>query len=98
MSIIDNQIHNLATIMKSKELQEYSKKTIFDLMIAVVMKDNVAAIDAADDMKNLIFHTPTILFWDKMQRYLCGTFYNYEDQVKLAEKFTPASIASRAIL
>ena len=87
MSIVENQVHNLVTIMKSKELQEYSKKTIFDLMVAVVMKDNVAAIEAADDMKNLIFHTPTILFWDKMKRYLCGTFYDYEDQVKLAEKF-----------
>lgn len=87
MSIIENQIHNLATIMKSKELQEYSQKTIFDLMVAVVMKDNVAAIEAADNIKNLIFHTPTILFWDKMQRYLRGTFYDYADQVKLAEKF-----------
>lgn len=30
---------------------------------------------------------PTILFWDKMKRYLMGSFRNYGEQVKLAQKF-----------
>lgn len=32
---------------------------------------------------------PTILFWDKMKQFLLGTFYSYEDQVKLSARFYP---------
>lgn len=35
----------------------------------------------------MLFHAPSVLFWDKMQRYMFGTFRNYAEQVKMAGKF-----------
>lgn len=52
------------------------------------MGDVGALLDVTNDMKNILFHTPTVLFWDKMQRYLFGTFRDYSDQVKMSAKFT----------
>ena len=85
--MLENQIHTLATIIKNKDIQGYLKHSIWDLMQAVFFHDPAAAAQAGYDVKQLIFHTPTVIFWDKMERFLRGTFYSYEDQIKLAEKF-----------
>lgn len=54
---------------------------------AVVSSDPFSAIAAGKNIKELVFHMPTILFWDKMKRYLMGTFSCYNDQVKMSKKF-----------
>ena len=63
-------------------------RAFWNIVKAVVLGDVGALLDATDDLKNIIFHTPTVLFWDKMQRYLFGTFRDYEDQVEMSRKFT----------
>jgi len=34
---------------------------------------------------------PTVLFWDKMKRYLLGTYFSLEEQVQMATKFNDAN-------
>ncbi len=84
----DNQVKALTAIMKDKDLQEYAGDGIWNLVQAVVTQDPFSKMEVAKNVKELIFHMPTVLFWDKMQRYLLGTFHNYEDQIKMAQKFS----------
>ena len=60
---------------------------LYNIIKAVSLGDAGALLDSANDIKNLVFHAPTVLFWDKMQRYMFGTFRDYREQVKMAEKF-----------
>lgn len=87
----ENQIHELATIIMNKDLHNYVGEGFLDFIQAVVMKDPYARIKVAKEVKDIIFQMPTLLFWDKMQRFLFGTFRSYEDQVKMAEKFNKDS-------
>ena len=77
----------LATIIKDKDLRDYAGDAFWNLIKAIFMEDTEAVIVAGDNIKNMLFHTPTLIFWDKMKRYLCGTFRDYEEQVKMASKF-----------
>ena len=86
--MLEKQINTLTTILRDKDIRNYSGDLFFNIIKAVALGDVGALLDVADDVKNIIFHTPTILFWDKMQRYLFGTFKSFDDQVKMSEKFT----------
>lgn len=55
---------------------------------AVTIHDTGAAVDGIKDVKDFVFYIPNALFWDKMQRYLFGTFKCYKEQVKMSSKFT----------
>lgn len=86
--MFDKQVTALTAILKSKDIREYSGDAFWNIIKAVVLGDIGVLLDTTDDLKNILFHTPTVLFWDKMQRYLFGTFRDYSDQVKMSEKFT----------
>lgn len=86
--MLDKQVEVLVAILKDKDIRAYSGDAFWNIVKAVVLGDVGALLDATDDLKNIIFHTPTVLFWDKMQRYLFGTFRDYEDQVEMSRKFT----------
>lgn len=86
--MISKQAKTLATILKSKDIREYSGDAFRNIINAVVFGNVGALLDMSVDLTNVIFHIPTVLFWDKMQRYLFGTFRDYSDQVKMSEKFT----------
>lgn len=85
--MLDNQIAALKTILSDEDLQQYSGEGFWNLIQAVVLSDPFAGTVALNNIRELIFHIPTILFWDKMKRYLLGTFSCFEDQVRMAEKF-----------
>lgn len=89
--MIEQQVSTLVTILKDKDIQEYTGDAFWNIIKAVVIGDIGALLDSASDIKNLLFHIPTVLFWDKMQRYMFGTFKNYSEQVKLTEKFYSSS-------
>ena len=57
----------------------------------MLLADFGAGIDAVKELKRLLVHMPTALFWDKMRRFMYGTFRCREDQVKLVEKFKKCS-------
>ena len=86
--MLEKQINALTTILRDKDIRNYSGDLFYNIIKAVALGDVGALLDAAGDVKNIIFHTPTVLFWDKMQRYLFGTFKCFDDQVKMSEKFT----------
>lgn len=86
-AMLERQINSLRTILSDEDLQQYAGDGFWNLIQAVVLSDPFAGIYAGKDIKELIFHIPTILFWDKMKRYLLGTFSCFEDQVKMAQKF-----------
>lgn len=86
--MLEKQIVTLTTILKDKDIRNYSGGAFWQIIKAVGLGDVSALADAAYDIKNLIFQIPTVLFWDKMQRYLYGTFHDYSEQVKMSEKFT----------
>lgn len=89
--MLTEQIQALTTILRSKDLQNYTGDAFWSLVEAVVTQDPFAALGTLRDIKELVFHMPTVLFWDKMERFLFGTFRDFEDQVKMAEKFSPDS-------
>lgn len=96
--MFEKQINALTTILRDKDIKEYSGDLFYNIIKAVALGDVDALLDTAGDVKNIIFHTPTILFWDKMQRYLFGTFKNFDDQVKMSEKFTNNNLADQSLM
>lgn len=85
--MLDNQIQTLTRILRDEDIQNYAGEGFWNLIQAVVMSDPFAGISSIKNIRDLIFHLPTVLFWDKMKRYLLGTFHDYESQVKMAQKF-----------
>lgn len=86
--MFENQIETLTAILKSEDIRNYSGDAFFNIIKAVSLGDISALLSSAVDLKNILFHIPTVLFWDKMQRYLFGTFRDYSDQAKMSAKFT----------
>ena len=85
--MLERQVNSFRAILSDKDLRQYAGDGFWNLIQAVVFSDPSSAIVAGKNIKQLFFHMPTVLFWDKMKRYLMGTFSCFEDQVKLAEKF-----------
>lgn len=85
--MLNNQLAKLTTILEDKDLQQYSGDAFWNLIQSVIIGDSFAGIEAAGDIKKIIFHMPTLIFWDKMKRYLLGTYRCFSDQVKMSEKF-----------
>lgn len=79
MKKFDEQIKALVTILKNEDIQSYAGETFWKLIQAVILEDSFTRIEAAKDIKNLLFHMPTVLFWDKMKRFLLGTYLSFED-------------------
>lgn len=86
--MFEKQINALTTILRDKDIRDYSGDLFMNIIKAVSLGDIGVILDATGDVKNIIFHIPTVLFWDKMQRYLFGTFRSFDDQIKMAEKFS----------
>lgn len=85
--MLENQITTLTTILKDKDIREYAGDSFWSIIKAVSLADVGALGDATKDIKDLLFHAPTVLFWDKMQRYMFGTFRDFSEQVQMAGKF-----------
>jgi hypothetical protein len=85
--MLENQIEALVAIIKDEDIKRYAGESFWDLIQAVFTNDPIARVKVAKDAKELIFHMPTALFWDKMKRFLFGTFHSRADQLKMAEKF-----------
>jgi hypothetical protein len=79
-------VKSVSVIVKSKQLKDYRNETVenfADLLMGNVLapaKQGVATI-------KLVLSIPDILFWDKMQRFLIGTYTDFEEQIKMCGKF-----------
>ena len=86
--MFEKQVTALTTILKDNDIHEYTGDAFWNIIKAVSLGDVGALLDGGSDIKNLLFHAPTVLFWDKMQRYMFGTFRDFGEQVKMADKFS----------
>ena len=83
-----NVFKEIAVILKSKDLKEFKGDLFGNIFKLLVLKDTEATVDMALDTKRFIYQMPNILFWDKMERLLYGTYKNFGEQVKMAQKFS----------
>ncbi len=85
--MLENQLTAFSAIIHDEDIQKYSGDAFIDFIKAVTFSDPLSGAKSINDARKLLFHIPTVLFWDKMKRYLYGTFREFGDQVKLAAKF-----------
>ena len=85
--MFEEQLNELALIVKNNDLKEYAGDAFWYLIQAVISKDPVSGVLAAKDVKQIIFHMPTVIFWNKIKIFLQGTYKNYDEQVKMASRF-----------
>lgn len=83
----NDQIRALTEVLKNEDLQKYAADSFLSLVEAVFTKDPFTAIDAARNIREMLYNMPNLLFWDKMKRFMYGSFSNYEEQMKMAQKF-----------
>ena len=85
--MLDEQLNELASIVKNDDLKEYAGDAFWNLIQAVISKDPISGTLAAKDVKQIVFHMPTVIFWNKIKRFLQGTYKDYGEQVKMASRF-----------
>ena len=85
--MLNHQIEALSTLLKDEDLQNYTGDAFWNLIQAVINQDPFTGLSSIKNVKDLIFHMPTVLFWDKMQRFLFGTYKNWGEQIKMACRF-----------
>lgn len=79
---------NFTTIIKSKEIRKFAGDAFWDFVQSLFAGDTFSGLPSIRSVKDMFFNIPTILFWNKMQRFLLGTYKSFEEQVKMAEKFS----------
>lgn len=79
---------NIVSFLQSKEINGITDDLAEQLIIAATGGPAEKALAIKNTIKD-ITHLPTYIFWYKMERFLRGTFYSMEDQVKMARKFDP---------
>lgn len=73
-------------IIEDESLVESMKSGTFDIVKALISGDISSGIDGVREIAGAIYSIPTILFLDKFKRFLSGTFKNYDEQLRLADK------------
>lgn len=86
-NMLDKQLTAFSALVHDEDLQNYAGDAFLNFIKAVTFNDVEAGVKTVADVQQILFHIPTVLFWDKMKRYLYGTFKDFGDQIKLAEKF-----------
>ena len=87
MDLLDTVCDNFGTVIKSEDIQKYAGNGIWNLIRFIYSGNVFVGASVAKDVKELMFHVPTAIFWNKMQRFLLGTFTDKNVQIKMAEKF-----------
>lgn len=80
-------IKSFARILKSEDLQQYTCEDLVGIIVAGATENPLAAKDTIIKTVNNILLLPNAFFWDRMYRFLCGTFFDFKDQIKMANKF-----------
>lgn len=85
--MLEEQIQEFAALVKNDDLKQYAGDAFWNFIAAVIGKDPVSGALAVKDVKQLVFHMPTVIFWNKMYRFLQGSYRDYSEQVKMASHF-----------
>ena len=86
--MLEEQLKELALIVKNDDLRKYAGNAFWNLIQAVISKDPVSGTLAGKDVKQIVFHMPTVIFWNKIKKvsekfgsvdsflYICGMLNN----------------------
>lgn len=67
--MFDEQVNELAAIIKNEDLKQYSGDAFWNLIAAVIGADPVSGAVAVLNVKQILFHMPTVIFWNKIERF-----------------------------
>ncbi|MBP3314005.1 MAG: hypothetical protein J6K84_05070 [Oscillospiraceae bacterium] len=96
--MLEKITNGVAAIINDTNIKEISKKSVFDFVNMVVNKDPFALVESVDNTKKLLWQIPNAIFWDKMYRFMIGTYSDYECQIKMCEKFQTDNIKAREFI
>ena len=85
--MLENVTNGIVAIINDCDIREIGKKSVLDFANFVVNKDPVFLVETIDDTRKFLWQIPNAIFWDKMYRFMIGTYSDYECQVKMCEKF-----------
>ncbi len=88
MSYID-KAKNLIRFLSNKSIKDMASDDLKITIAACISGDPVGKAEAIKKTITDIVHFPTYMFWDKMERFLRGTFHDFDDQIKMASRFDP---------
>ena len=77
----------IAKLICEEDIGQYVVGEGTKLLTALLMDDHLSAIENAADLGRTALYYPSILFWEKVSRFLRNTFHDYEEQVKFASRF-----------
>ena len=80
--------NNFVDILKNEDIQQYGGEAFWDFIQALFSGDAFAGLSSIKNIKDIVFHAPTVLFWSKMKRFLLGTFRDFQEQVKMSSRFS----------
>ena len=85
--MLENVTNGIVAIINDCDIREIGKKSVLDFANFVVNKDPVSLVETIDDTRKFLWQIPNAIFWDKMYRFMIGTYSDYECQVKMCKKF-----------
>lgn len=83
----DSQMGRMTRILANDDMRSYFASGFEHFVKAVLTEDGFEAVEGGLDIARMVFHAPTVMFWEKMERFLRQTFFDYQEQVRMAAKF-----------
>lgn len=77
----------IAAFISSEEVNQYKEKTTENLAEAILNLDVVSAGKQILSTGKLLLSIPDVIFWDKMRRFLLGSYSDFSQQMKMCGKF-----------
>ena len=86
-NMLERVTNGVTSLIENNKIKDLIGKTTFDLVRIIFSKDPSSYIDFFSDTSKLLWQLPNAIFWDKMYRFLIGTYSDYECQIKMCQKF-----------
>jgi len=91
----EEQIAIIANVIKEYDMAEFASDDMQKLIRTILFKNPEATIDVGLKLCVGMMQLPTAMFWEKIKRFLKGTFSTYDEQVKFAAKFSEDNVQYR---
>lgn len=85
--MIERLANRIIATIHDENIKELAKKSTIEFVGAILSKDPVAMLESGNDIRKFLWQIPNAIFWDKMRRFMIGTYSDYECQIKMCEKF-----------
>lgn len=87
-NIYMDNMNEIAKFIRTQKCNASDPNFIYNLISAVVFHEPIKIAEESSKIATeILYHAPTAFFWSKMQRFLTGTFKNYEEQLKFSANF-----------